>query len=163
MNTKEISLTDKQTGEVITGTLSQVADKIKVNEKTLRRWIQNGHSEKYEFLKTDIKTDILSVSKELKTDIQPKRTLKTDIKDNYENKPRKQPDGRMILDRKPYIKCGQLTYHTLRIDGKIQFICFNSCTDLTKKPIEPFKKHSGATAAIEAILRANEKKINAIN
>jgi hypothetical protein len=164
MKAKEVYLTDKETGEQTTGTMQEIADKIEVSKKTLSRWITSGHFENEHW---DIGTYLTSNIGTLGHENKEKTIIGTSIpkslghrdKGNDDpdiNRPILQPDGKLFIKKAPCIKCGQPVYHTLRIDGKIQHICFGSCT-----PIEPkvIKQPNQATLEyIRAFNKANSPK-----
>ena len=160
MNAKGINLTDKTTGETSTGTMQEIADKVKVNRKTLSRWIEKGHYE------NDL-WDISKANGTLEEENKPKGTFETKREiPNGTFEPPKVEDvtkgiktdetGKVILPRKPCIKCGQPVYHTLRIDGKIQHICFGSCTPPIVKVIKPMNQ--ATLEYVRAFNKANSPK-----
>ena len=128
MNQKQITFTDKTTGEVITGTVSEIADKLGISRKTM-----------YKKLSTVTpKQDKFNCNPPTVT---PKNSTVTPRpapgQKNYVNTPY-QENGKTKLDRQPCVRCSLPTYHTIKLDGKIVFQCFGSCTTPERiKPIAP--------------------------
>jgi hypothetical protein len=165
MNAKEITFTDKETGETTTGTVNQISELIKVSRQTLTTWIKKGETEKYLF--SNVKQNPANVKTEpnVKTEEENTPNVKQ-TNSNVKLDPPKvkdvtkgiktDPQGKVLLPRKPCIKCGQPVYHTLKIDGKIQHICFNSCTPQIINVIKPINQQT--LEYIRAFNKANAPK-----
>ena len=164
MNAKEITLTDKQTGEQTTGTLAEIAVTLKVSRPTLNTWIKKGETENYLF--SNVKSNVKPTDVKTDSNVKSEPNIKPVTDSNVKYEPPKVEDvtkgvktdttGKVLLPRKPCIKCGQPVYHTLLIDGKIQHICFGSCTPPIVKVIA--KPNQATIEYIRAFNKANSKE-----
>ena len=123
MREKEITITNKETGEQTTGNITDLAKSTRINRKTLTRWIQTGHSNN---AKWDIRTG----------DDTPKSSNGTSESSNGTSSPRttrpeqptqEQTYTKTIIPSGPCIYCGENVYHTAIIEGKKQFACYGKC------------------------------------
>ena len=179
MNKKESSLVNKDSAEIITGTIAELAKVIGVNPKTVSRWFQNGHS-------NDPKWDIYPQNghhptlKETKTDIKkPKRTLKTDIpiskqtpepvkealrySQSDDGTPGKTEEPKIIIPSGKCVLCGRTIYHTKKFGEETVFVCFKKCQDIPRFsdrvsiPPSPEK-----LAYLREFIKANDKKLKLV-
>lgn len=153
MNAKQIQATNKETAEVHTGTIKQIADLTGINLKTLTRNLTK---------KDTFETDLWEIKKDTSEPQEPKKDtenfkkdtpkLKKDTKKDIPSDSKRTPDKyldaqklhmkpseestreKVIIPSGPCVikGCGRTTYHTQTIDGEKVFICFNKCQDIPK-------------------------------
>lgn len=157
MREKEITITNKETGEQTTGNITDLARSTGINRKTLTRWIQMGHSNN---VKWDIQTGDDTTKSSNGTSESSNGTF------TGQNEPAKNPNGtsqpmqtrpeqptqeqtytKTIIPSGPCIYCAENVYHTAIVEGKRQFVCFGKCEPITHN-------HEGKRTMLPSILKS---------
>ena len=130
MNEKQITITRKESGEVTTGSINEIAQALNINRTTLFRRLKSGKYEDNEIILgySNVAPEISNVARQRPNVAQEKPNVAFD-----KFAPIKVGD-KIILPSGPCVKCGQNVYHNLIINGVRQFVCFNKCTPATPKP-----------------------------
>jgi hypothetical protein len=142
MNAKQIQATNKDTAEVHTGTIKQIADLTGINLKTLTRNLTK---------KDTFETDLWEIKKDTSEPQKPKKDtpkLKKDTKKDIPSDSKRTPDKyldaqklhmkpseestreKVIIPSGLCVICERTTYHTQTIDGELVFICYAQCQDI---------------------------------